>query len=616
MSIGVFNERAFNAPDPPRLMELRLVTRVAILATREWNTASTVSISGGKEYDAANVTNVCRERRREYLTIVGVPRSVARNAGVTLSVDRNVTSCSSANIGVQKRVQENFHTIVVLPRPVSLLAPVAVSRAAQRLWDGRACVSVGKSKIVPTDTAANVTRVRRIDFETGVSIPGRFERTVTAVLSVGRWRFHDGATVLIPKRTRSTAADLGVSVERMCSHCFSTDIFVGRRRFRLEDTAVSVGALRSVAATLYARIDRIRRHDTATGIQVDRSWFDTHLIDLLPSVWKERDETGDLAAFLKIPAFTLDEFKNRLDAFSSVFDVDECDPAFLPLLAALLGWSLDPAGHTDTQRRALREAVEFYRRKGTIPAIVRSLENIGWRGRLYETFRGMVRTNRRARLNGLRLAGTVFNQGVYRVESDNIVPAVRKTLAPHHPAGARVFFLQRMDMTEDAGQDTSAGFRQASRRGAFASQHDNFILNQNRANTPFPLTRMITARETVRLTRCVYAQQELTESHGIAERWQRPDGGLALNRGYLNWADLANVDRSALRLSLELDVDVARESGGIVPLVLGNKRLNRSGLQKGSAYRWRFRQREDKQEIQAALESAANEYVIREWPAA
>ena len=616
MSIGVFNERAFNAPDQPRLRDLRLATRVAILSGREWNGASTVSISRREEHDAVNVTNVCRERRREYLTIVGVSRPVACNAGVTLFVDRNVTSFSATSVGVRKQVQENFHTIVVLPRPVSLLAPVAVSRAAQRLWDARARLSVGKSRTARTDTTTQVTRVRRMDFETGVSIPGTCERNANAVLSVGRWRFHDGATVLIPKRTRSTAADMGVSVERMRSRCFSTDIFVGRKRFNLQDTVVSVGALRSVAAALYAHIDRIRRHDTATGIQVDRSWFDTHLIDLLPSIWKERDETGDLAAFLKIPAFTLDEFKNRVDAFPSIFDVDECDPALLPLLAALLGWSLDPAGHTDTQRRALREAVEFYRRKGTIPAIVRSLENIGWRGRLYETFRGMVRTNRRARLNRLRLAGTVFNQGVYRVESDNIVPGVRKTLAPHHPAGARVFFLQRMDMTEDVGQDTGAGFRHASRRGAFASQHENFTLNQNRANTPFPLTRMITAHETVWLTRCVYAQQELTESHGIAERWQRPGGGLALNRGYLNWADLANVDRSALRLSLELDVDVARESGGIVPLVLGNKRLNRSGLQKGSAYRWRFRQREDKQEIQAALESAANEYVIREWPAA
>jgi P2-related tail formation protein len=86
-----------------------------------------------------------------------------------------------------------------------------------------------------------------------------------------------------------------------------------------------------------------------------------------------------------------------------VFDVDNCDPAFLPLLAALIGWPLDPDAHTDNQRRAVREAVEFYRRKGTIPAIIRSLENIGWRGRIGETFRRTFRLNRRAVMNRRRL---------------------------------------------------------------------------------------------------------------------------------------------------------------------------------------------------------------------
>ncbi len=616
MSTGLFNERPFNAQEPPRTVILRPAMVLSIQADVQCNWASTVSVGKNAQRNAVTGVTVRKERLREHLTIVGVMHHRMQEAGAMLSVVRDYARNVATRICVRRNTQSDYPTVVRLPHPVVLDTSVTVSVAARRVRDSKTILSAGKHRAVNAETTIQIRRVRTRYSATGVSIPGVHDQSVRSVVAVGRWRFLEAATVLYPKRNRNTVVDTRVRVDRLDIGDFTTDIFVGRRRFRLQDTAVSVGARRTAGARLYARIDRVRRHDAATGFQIDRSWFDTHLLELLPSVYREQDTTGDLTAFLKIPASTLDEFKNRLDAFPSIFDVDNCDPAFLPLLAAVLGWPLDPAGDAETQRRALREAVEFYRRKGTIPAMVRSLENIGWRGRLFETFRGMLRTNRRARLNGLRLAGTVFNQGVYRVESDNIVPGVRQALAPHHPAGARVFFLQRMDDAEDPGQDAHAGFRHASRRGVFASQHENFILNQNRANTPFTLTRMITARETAWLTRCVYMEQELTESHGIVERWQRPVGGLSLNRAHLNWADLTNVDRTALRLSFELDVDVTRDSGRTVPLKLGKKRINQAGLQEGSRYRWRFRQAEERQEVQASLESAANEYVIRQWPAA
>lgn len=616
MSTALFNERPFNAPDPPRTVILRPATVLSIHTNVQRDWASTVSVGKNVQRNVTTDVTVRQERLREYLTIVGVMHHRVQDAEAMLSVVRDYARDVATRICVRRNTQSDYPTVVRLPHPVVLDAPVTVSVAARRVCDGKTILSTGRHRPVNAETTIKTCRIRTRDFAAGVSIPGTHDQSVSSVVAVGKWRFLEAATVLYPKRNRNTVVDTRVRVDRLDIGDFTTDIFVGRRRFRLQDTAVSVGARRTAGARLYARIDRVRRHDAATGFQIDRSWFDTHLLELLPSVYREQDTTGDLTAFLKIPASTLDEFKNRLDAFPSIFDVDNCDPAFLPLLAAVLGWPLDPAGDAETQRRALREAVDFYRRKGTIPAMVRSLENIGWRGRLFETFRGMLRTNRRARLNGLRLAGTVFNQGVYRVESDNIVPGVRQALAPHHPAGARVFFLQRMDDAEDPGQDAHAGFRHASRRGVFASQHENFILNQNRANTPFTLTRMITARETAWLTRCVYMEQELTESHGIVERWQRPVGGLSLNRAHLNWADLTNVDRTALRLSFELDVDVTRDSGRTVPLKLGKKRINQAGLQEGSRYRWRFRQAEERQEVQASLESAANEYVIRQWPAA
>ncbi len=616
MSTELFNERPFNAPDPPRTVVLCPATVLSIHTNVQRDWASTVSVSKNVQRNAVSGVTVRKEWLREYLTIVGVMHHRTQDAEAMLSVTRDCARNVATKVCVRRNTQSDYPTVIRLPHPVVLDTSVTLSVATRRVRDDTTIFSIGTHRAVNARTTIQTRRIRTRDFTVGVSIPGVHDQSVRSVVAVGRWRFLEAATVLYPKRNRNTVVDTQVRVDRLGTRNFSTDIFVGRRRFRLQDTAVSVGARRTAEARLYARIDRVRRRDAATGFQIDRSWFDTHLLDLLPSVYREQDTTGDLAAFLKIPAATLDDVKNRLDEFPSIFDVDNCDPAFLPLLAALLGWPLDPAGDTDTQRRALREAVEFYRRKGTIPAMVRSLENIGWQGRLFETFRGMLRTNRRARLNGLRLAGTVFNQGVYRVESDNIVPGVRQALTPHHPAGARVFFLQRMDDAKDAGQDAQAGFRHASRRGVFVSQHENFILNQNRANNPFPLTRKITARETAWLTRNLYAEQELTEAHDIVERWQRPIPGLALNHARLNWVDITNADRSELRLSLELDIDVKRNSEKITPLMLNKKHLNCAGLPQGSLYRWRFRQVEDKEETLAGLESAANEYLIRQWPAA
>ncbi|HQK76620.1 MAG TPA: hypothetical protein PKZ25_10515, partial [Candidatus Hydrogenedentes bacterium] len=175
---------------------------------------------------------------------------------------------------------------------------------------------------------------------------------------------------------------------------------------------------------------------------------------------------------------------------------------------------------------------------------------------------------------------------------------------------------QRMDGAEDAGQDTEAGFRHASRRGAFARQYEDFILNDTGLNSLLPLTRRVTVHGVSQVRTGAYAVQEMTASHGIVERWQRPVPGFTFNRDRMNQTDIVNAGRTAMRLSLELDVDVRRNSGRTVPLQLNKRRLNQTGPQQGSAYRWRFRQMEDKGEIPAALESAANEYIIRQWPAA
>jgi phage tail-like protein len=616
MNTALFNEGVFNGGDRARTVGIRVATVVSRRMVRQCESRSAVSVCGDLLLEPATRVNVQHARLCDCGADFGISRSRVRQSAAAITIAHDCSSNAAARIRVDRSTVSDYGMLIGIPRLAAHDASSLVRVAARRLRDSETVLSVGAHRVIAGETATRIDRVRTRNFSTGVSVPGSLDRAAQTAVSVGAWRFLEAPTILYPKRTRTKEAATRIQIDRIRGRDFSTDLFVGRKWSRAGDTTLSVGAGRSRPVSTGLRIDRVRRRDTATGLQIDRSWFDTHLLDLLPSVWREQDTTGDLAAFLKIPAVTLDEFKNQVDALPSVFDVDDCDPAFLPLLAALIGWPLDPDAHTDVQRRALREAVEFYRRKGTIPAIVRSLENIGWRGRLIETFRAMLRTNRRARLNAFRLAGTVFNQGVYQIESDNIVPGVRTVLAPHHPAGARVFFLQRMDGAEDVGQDAEAGFRHASRRGAFARQYEDFILNDTGLNSPLPLTRRVTVYGALQVRSGAYAVQEMTASHGIVERWQRPIPGFTVNRDRMNQSDIVNADRTAMRLSLELDVDVGRNSGRTVPLQLNKRRLNQTGPQQGSAYRWCFRQMEDKGEIPASLESAANEYIIRQWPAA
>ena len=58
-------------------------------------------------------------------------------------------------------------------------------------------------------------------------------------------------------------------------------------------------------------------------------WFKDNLLGLLPPLYEHNDEAGDLRTFLSLPAGTLDELKQAIDDFPTIFDVDHCDERFL-----------------------------------------------------------------------------------------------------------------------------------------------------------------------------------------------------------------------------------------------------------------------------------------------
>ena len=151
------------------------------------------------------------------------------------------------------------------------------------------------------------------------------------------------------------------------------------------------------------------------------AYFKQKLWSLLPDIYQEYDKSGHLDQFLGLPAIVLDEIKSNIDQFPELFDLDKCAPQFLPLLGQLVGYRYNPIQDPGHQRHEIKEVIEFYRRKGTIPAMHRSLVRIGWEGEIKETYRETIRLNRRAQIGMAKLNGRRYSLGVYRVESHRII---------------------------------------------------------------------------------------------------------------------------------------------------------------------------------------------------
>jgi phage tail-like protein len=166
-------------------------------------------------------------------------------------------------------------------------------------------------------------------------------------------------------------------------------------------------------------------------------WAD-RLAELLPDLYLLEDARNDLQALLQILGPTLDEITAKIAGVPSLVAVDECPPDFLPWLAGLLGVAYDTTLDPAPQRRAIREAIEQYRRLGTLGGLHRDLQALNWQGEIIETHRQVLRLGTRGRLNRQKLPGHRYNLGIYGVTG--VAPddmAILAVLAQHHPAGTR-----------------------------------------------------------------------------------------------------------------------------------------------------------------------------------
>lgn len=170
--------------------------------------------------------------------------------------------------------------------------------------------------------------------------------------------------------------------------------------------------------------------------------FAERLRALMPDLYLLEDTTNDQWALLQIVGVTGDDLQQAIERMPTVASADTCPPDFLPFLAALVGYAYDPFADPERQRLGIMEALERYRRQGTLVALSRELTAHGWQGEIVETHQRVMRLNRRCRLNRQRLPGLHYNLGVFLVDCLTLVEGVAEIVARHQPAGTRGWIRQ------------------------------------------------------------------------------------------------------------------------------------------------------------------------------
>lgn len=163
--------------------------------------------------------------------------------------------------------------------------------------------------------------------------------------------------------------------------------------------------------------------------------FADRMLALLPEVYAESDASGDQRAFLAVVGPTLDELKGRIDGIPELTSPAGCPPDFLGYLVSLIGAEYDPTASPAPQRQRIQEAIERYRRRGTVSGFAHELRQLGWGGQIVETFRSVMRLNHRSKLNHQKLPGRRHNHGIYGITEPLVTDEFRNTAIRHQPAG-------------------------------------------------------------------------------------------------------------------------------------------------------------------------------------
>ena len=278
----------------------------------------------------------------------------------------------------------------------------------------------------------------------------------------------------------------------------------------------------------------------------------------------------------------------------------------------------DPLADAEPQRWEIREAIEIYRGKGTLPAIGRSLADHGWRGRIEETFPQALRLNRRAVVGRSKLRGSIDSLGAYRVESDTVIPGLPDRLSFHHPAGTRAFFMQWLALLMSVESDVEVLSKERVRRIGLGHLHETFVLGNNALNGSHRLTRTEKTWGLWWVTAGTTLLQEVERAGVCIRRWHGRNPRFRLNGSAINGEQLPNVWVSERKLVICCVVDTRSTPAQAASFIrLAGQDLNRARLNRSApACTVQFRQKDDYPEAQAGFAAAANLFTVTQWPTA
>jgi hypothetical protein len=120
--------------------------------------------------------------------------------------------------------------------------------------------------------------------------------------------------------------------------------------------------------------------------KITQTYFQNNIQKYIPyEYWRmdakpieEGGSDGDMAIFTEVFAITMDEIKQAIDELPLLFDIDHCPPRYLRVIAELLNFPLEDVDSTAEQRRQLKDAVNWYRSKGSRKAFISILYAFGF----------------------------------------------------------------------------------------------------------------------------------------------------------------------------------------------------------------------------------------------
>jgi len=149
---------------------------------------------------------------------------------------------------------------------------------------------------------------------------------------------------------------------------------------------VTPGAHSQVAVAVVPVNEKARDAAYIMVQSISQDYFQNNIKKFLPyEYWrmdgKRYDEgggEGDLDKYMEVFAISLDEVKQAIDDFTKIFDIDHCPTQYLRVIAELLSFPLEDTDSTAAQRSQLKDAIHWYKTKGSRKAFIAILYAFGF----------------------------------------------------------------------------------------------------------------------------------------------------------------------------------------------------------------------------------------------